>query len=159
MEGKGVTLTCHHCGRQWEMDTLGRLRGLKGDARFSHIPDWYAWERDEVRSEIESGTYRLDCSVKIAMLVDFKSIYQVGDGRLVHDASGFHLTGCDGRLDFHRPGNLTYSLYADYYWYELGDIICIGDNDALYYCFPVGNIPVAKARLATEELYKILKKP
>ena len=35
-------------------------------------------------------------------------------------------------------------------------MISIGDKDGLYYCFPKDKtIPVAKARLATEELYKL----
>ena len=42
---------------------------------------------------------------------------------------------------------------------ERGDVIGIGNRDCLYYCFPKptdGKIPpVAKARLATEELYKM----
>ena len=34
--------------------------------------------------------------------------------------------------------------------------ICIGDNSALYYCFPKsGGDIVAKTRLAAEELYKL----
>lgn len=36
-------------------------------------------------------------------------------------------------------------------------MICIGNTDALYYCFPKGNTPVAKTRLAVEELYKLKK--
>ena len=47
-------------------------------------------------------------------------------------------------------------MYSDYFWYEIGDMICIGDNKILYYCFPkVENVDVAKARLATEEMYKM----
>ncbi len=157
MEGKGTALTCRHCGKRWELDEYGRLRAVSGSAEFPHIPDWYAWERRKVRREIEAGQYRLDCPADILMLVDFEAVYRVGEGRLVHTAEGFHLTGCDGRLDFSRPAALTYSLYADYYWYEIGDMICIGDNDALYYCFPKDNTPVAKARLATEELYKLTR--
>lgn len=44
------------------------------------------------------------------------------------------------------------------YWYEIGDVICIGDARIQYYCFPqdCGDI-VAKARLAAEELYKLVK--
>ena len=156
-EGKGTTLTCHHCGKVWELDELGKMRAREGETEFPRIPDWYAWERAEVRAELESGAYRLDCAVDIGMLVDFKAIYMVGTGRLVHDSSGFTLTGCDGKLHFTRPAKASYSLYADYYWYELGDIICIGDRETLYYCFPKGNVPVAKARLATEELYRLVK--
>ena len=38
-------------------------------------------------------------------------------------------------------------------------MICIGNNDVLYYCFPknAGDV-VAKTRMATEELYKLKKK-
>jgi hypothetical protein len=36
-------------------------------------------------------------------------------------------------------------------------VICIGTNDCLYYCFPKDTTPVAKTRLAAEELYKIVK--
>ena len=156
-EGKGTTLTCHHCGAVYAMDELGRLVRSDGEAAFTHIPDWYAWERAEVRKELEAGAYRLDTEVEIGMLVDFKAVYMVGSGRLVHDRTGFTLTGCEGKLRFVRPAKACYSLYADYYWYELGDIICIGDREIQYYCFPREPIPVAKARLATEELYKMLR--
>ena len=36
-------------------------------------------------------------------------------------------------------------------------MVCIGDNKRLYYCFPKTDAPVAKARLAAEELYKLTK--
>jgi len=154
-EGKGTTLTCRACGKVWELDTLGQMRALTGETEFPHIPDWYAWERQEVRREIEEGRYRLDCAVEIGVLTDFKAIYRIGSGRLVHDAAGFTLTGGDGKLHFVRPAKASYSLYADYYWYELGDIICIGDTEKQFYCFPKEDVPVAKARLATEELFKL----
>ena len=48
-------------------------------------------------------------------------------------------------------------MYADYYWYEIADTICIGNNDVLYYCFPKGGDVVAKTRMATEEMYKLYK--
>ena len=156
-EGKGTRFVCHHCGKAYELDTLGRLGALSGETEFPHIPDWYAWERAEVRREIEAGAYRLDTEVDIGMLVDFKAIYMVGSGRLIHDRNGFVLTGCDGKLRFERPARQNYSLYADYYWYELGDVICIGDTQTQYYCFPKADVPVAKARLATEEIYKLLR--
>ena len=157
MEGKGISLTCHHCGKTWELDTLGQLKAAEGDTECPHIPDWYAWERQEVRKELEAGTYQLDTDVDIGMLVDFKSIYMVGQGHLHHSGDGFVLTGCDGKLSYNQPPLACYGLYSDYYWYEIGDVICIGNKDALYYCFPKGKTPVAKTRLAAEELYKLKK--
>ena len=158
-EGVGETLTCHACGKVYRMDEYGSMKAETGETEFSHIPDWYAWERAEVKRELEAGTYRLDTDVDICMLVDTKCIYRVGDGRLVHTADGFHLTGCDGMLDYGQKPLASYSLYADYYWYELGDVICIGNHRALYYCFPKdSSIPVAKARLAAEELYRLARR-
>ena len=80
MEGKGIHLTCHSCGKKYELTTLGELKALEGETEFSHIPDWYAWERQQVKQEILDGTYSLEADVDIAMLVDFKAIYMVGEG-------------------------------------------------------------------------------
>ena len=158
MTGKGTTLTCGNCGKTWELTPLGQLEAGEGETEFPHIPDWFAWEREQVRQEILDDTYLLDTDVDIAMLVDFKAIYKVGSGHLTHDREGFRLTGCDGRLNYTQKPQACYGLYADYYWYEIADTICIGDNNHLYYCFPKGEAMVAKTRLATEEMYKLYKR-
>lgn len=156
MLGEGTGLSCGECGKKYELTEYGYMEAAEGVTEFRHIPDWYRWERESVRKELESGTYRLDVPVTICMMVNTKCIYRVGSGRLVHTADGFHLTGCDGRLDYTQKPGASYSLYSDYYWYEVGDMICIGNGDMLYYCFPTeGGDVVAKTRLATEELYKI----
>ena len=157
MEGKGTGLTCGGCGKHYELTPLGRLEATEGETEFPHIPDWYAWEREQVRRELLEGTYRLEAEVDIGMMVDYKAIYMVGKGYLTHDREGFTLTGCDGRLRYSQKPLSSYGLYADYFWYEIGDVICIGDRDCLYYCFPRGGDVVAKTRLAAEELYKLLK--
>ena len=158
MEGKGIHLTCHTCGKQWELTPLGEMKALAGETEISHIPDWYAWERQQVRQQILEGSYRLSEEVDIAIQVDYKAIYKVGEGHLTHDASGFHLTGCNGKLDYSQKPQNSYSLYADYYWYEIADCICIGDNEVHYFCFPKDpSVSVAKLRLATEEMYKLHK--
>ncbi len=157
MLGKGTTLTCGHCGKAWEMDTLGQLHAVDGETEYAHIPDWYAWERSEVRRELEEGAYSLETDVDIGMMVDYKAIYMVGQGHLSHSDEGFWLTGCDGKLEYFQGPLACYGLYADYYWYSIADVICIGNADALYYCFPKDGTSVAKTRMAVEELYKMKK--
>ena len=158
MEGRGTTLTCHHCGKQYELTTLGELKALEGETEISHIPDWYRWEREQVKQDILNGDYLLDTDVDIAIQVDYKAIYKVGEGHLTHDRSGFTLTGCDGKLNYTQKPQSCYSLYADYYWYEIADCICIGDNEVHYFLFPrKEGVSVAKLRLATEEMYKLYK--
>ena len=55
MDSKGTILFCKHCGKKWEYSELGELKALEGKTEFSHIPDWYEWERENVRKEIEAG--------------------------------------------------------------------------------------------------------
>ena len=158
MKGAGIRLCCEHCGKQYELTEYGFLQAVSGETAFEHIPDWYRWERACVREEIESGTYHMEIPVTICMMVNMSSIYRVGEGTLIHNNEGFYLSGCDGKIEYRQRPTSSYSLYSDYYWYEIGDVICIGDSNVLYYCFPKesGDI-VAKARLATEELYQLTK--
>ncbi len=158
MHGEGTTISCRSCNKQYLLDEYGELHATEGVTEFSHVPDWFAWQRAEVRRELENGEYRLDSAVDIYMLVDTKALFRVGEGRLTHDTNGFSLVGCDGALKYSQRPTASYSLNADFYWYELGDVICIGNQKELYYCFPKEkDAVVAKARLATEELYKIVK--
>ena len=77
--------------------------------------------------------------------------------RLYHQQLSKHLTNADGKLDYFQSPTASHTLYSDYYWYEIADTIGIGDNEYSYFCFPKGNVSVTKARLATEEIYKIAK--
>ena len=33
----------------YDMTTLGELKAREGETEFSHIPDWFAWQRQNVR--------------------------------------------------------------------------------------------------------------
>jgi len=157
-EGKGTSLTCHACGKTWEMNEYGQLKATEGETEYPHIPDWYTWQRECVRKELEEGTYRLDTPVDITVQTNLKCVYNIGEGHLIHDENGFRLTGGDGKLDYTQSAVASHTLYSDYYWYEIGDVIGIGDTEFSYFCFPKTKTSVTKARLATEELYKMKKK-
>ena len=158
-EGKGIHISCSSCGAKYQLDEYGYLKNENGDTIFDSVPKWSEWERECVKKEIIDGTYLLDCDVDIYALKNLKSIYKIGTGHLIHNSNGFKLTGCDGKLDFSLDPGASYSLYSDFNWYEIGDIICIGDNNVRYYLVPKNcKDVVAKARLATEEMYKLNKK-
>ncbi len=38
-------LFCEACGKRYLMSELGELEAESGETEFSHIPDWYEWER------------------------------------------------------------------------------------------------------------------
>lgn len=156
MRGEGIYLECTACTAKYRLDEYGSLVGENVEARFSHPPLWYAWEREMVREEILRGEYSLDIPVDIMVSVDTKNLFHVGEGRLTHSTEGFHLTDASGELDYTQKPTASYSVNSDFNWYEIGDIVGIGDSECLYYCFPKieGDI-VTKVRLAAEEIYKL----
>lgn len=63
MAAEHSDLFCKHCGSRWHMNEYGRMESMHGSADFSHIPDWYEWEREQVIGEIKEGTYRLKAKI------------------------------------------------------------------------------------------------
>lgn len=156
MLGKGITITCGNCNKSYTLDEYGKL--VAENAKFDCIPSWFAWQRECVRKEIEQKTYKFFEKVNIFMANDTKHIYSVGSGELTHTPEGFKLTSDDGSFEYSQNPQASHSICADFYWYEIGDVISIGNQQALYYCFPKKeNVPVAKVRLAAEEMFKIYK--
>lgn len=156
MLGKGVFITCNSCKKAYELTEFGKLEAVAGETEFEFVSDWYRWERNSVREEIAAGEYRMAFDADIIMYCGNKAVYKVGDGHLLHDCNGFKLEGCDGKLSYTQSPKASYSLYSDYFWYEIGDMVSIGDTAYQYYCFPKKQEEaiVAKARLAAEEMYK-----
>ena len=56
MHGKGTTLVCHNCNKEYELDEHGFMRAVDGDTEFSHVP--IGTNRERVRDEINEGAYR-----------------------------------------------------------------------------------------------------
>ena len=158
MQSHGTQLSCSACGKVWELTELGYLKAIDGEDYFDHVPDWYRWERECVKAEILDGTYGFDVPCDIMMIVDTKALYKVGSGRLSHNVDGFHLRGCDGKIDYRQSSRGMYTCEAIPYWYQIDDVIGMGDHHALYYAFPTEHKEVVgKVKLAAEEIYKILR--
>lgn len=154
--GLGEKLSCLACGKEYRLTEYGKMEALVGQTEFEHIPDWYKWQREQVKQELVEGRYAMDLAVEILMMIDSYRLYHIGEGRLTHDENGLTLVSNDGQLKFHQGATASYTLNSDFYWYQISDTICIGDMSVQYYCLPktTGDV-VAKARLAAEELYKL----
>ncbi len=158
MKGSGVYLTCEKCNTKHILTENGTLEGVDGETLFSHIPTWVDYQKDCVRKEIENKTYNFSERVKIAILKGSKCLYFVGEGNLVHNENGFTLKSDDNLINFNQPALATHTANCDYFWYEIGDVIAVGNEKILYYCFPINQkVPVYKVKLATEEIYKKAK--
>lgn len=158
MNSDGTHLFCEACGKKWELTDHGFLKATNGETEFDHVPDWYAWERECVRKEIIDGTYGFDVPCDIMVFMDWKALYKVGSGRLSHNPEeGFHLTGCDGKLDYRQSSRSMYTCEAIPYWYQIDDVIGLGNNKVLYYAFPTEQKEVViKSKLAVEETFKLI---
>ena len=159
MTSFGSTLKCTECSKEWEMTEYGELKAKTGETEFSHIPDWYEWERENVRKEVEEGRYNSgELDVVVDSLPNAKKFIRLGEGKLIHDMNGFKVWGksADG-TDFEmvKPVESLYSCHIEYqYLFKHGDCIDLNTLDDTWYIYPKGdNFAVTKMALATEELY------
>jgi len=158
MTSSMAKLCCEGCGKVWEMSELGELSAQDGETEFSHIPDWYEWERSNVRREVENGTYSFDAQVRIESLPNAKQFVTFKEaGRLTHNMEGFNLTGTyeDEPFDINWKPPLLHSCHIEYDYMGRGDCIDLNTNDDTFYLFPKGDgFAVTKIALATEEIYR-----
>ncbi len=159
MSSEGSTLRCKHCGKEWEMTELGELQAIDGKTKFSHIPDWYEWERQNVRKEILRGEYSFQCSALVRALPNAKKFIDIGYATLTHNYSGFSLEG-----DYSgNPYNIKisvptiYSCHIEYdYLGKYGDCIDLNTTDNTLYIYPQNcEFSVTKIAIATEELHSL----
>ncbi len=161
MEGKGTTLKCNRCGKEWEMTTLGELRAKDGKTRFSHIPDWFRWERENVRQEVRGGTYSVEDEVEIHTL-PYKRYYDQGTGRFLQDSTGTHFW-CNyfgEPFEMHLAPNELESVHIEFDFLDkkkkrlFGDCLDISKPDDSFWIHPKTKKDVImKISFATEELY------
>lgn len=157
MTSQDDRLICLHCKKTWHYLTDGSLKADEGEDYFTHIPDWYEWERQLVRQEVEEGTYHFESTVRVDSLPNAKGFIDLGVGYLVHDANGFVLTGQYEGEEYRveKPVPSMYSCHIEYnYLGKHGDCIDLNTADDTLYIYPEGKeFSVTKIALATEELH------
>ena len=151
-------LKCEACSKEWEMTIYGELNAIDGETEFSHIPDWYEWERSNVKKEIEDGTYSTgELKVQVDSLPKDR-YFDIGNGTFIHDMNGFKVKTVDKDGDIHemvKDVPSMYSVHIEYqYLFKKGDAIDLNTLTDTWYIYPEGrDFSVTKIALATEELY------
>lgn len=159
---QGCRLWCDECGATWEMDTLSRLKGVNTEAGFSHVPDWYRWEREEVRKEVQAGKYHFEDDVKV---VDYYStkvgFVDVGEAHVVHDENGFTFKGVvNGKpFELNKPLSSMYSVHIEYDFLNKGDAFDIATEQTTYFMYlKTAENYLTKMHFAQEELHDFYAK-
>ena len=166
MSSSGSILKCEACQKEWNMTELGELEALSGETEFSHIPDWYEWERQNVRKEVEEGRYSTgELPVRVDSLPNAAKFIPIGEGTMVHDMDGFRVKVTDSDGDTHEMVKNVPSLYSCHIEYEylgkFGDCVDLNTLKDTWYVYPDPakcEFAVTKMALATEELYFAWKK-
>lgn len=160
MSSKGTEIFCTECGKRWNLEEDGSLRALTGETEFSHIPDWFEWERSEVRRQIEEGEYSFDDDVYVYSLPNCWRFKRIGDAHLTHDPeNGFVLTGeyngKEYRIQRLPDGMDSLHIEYDYCYIDPYDCVDISTDNDSFYCYPTKSDVVTKLAFATEEIYKL----
>ena len=160
MDSKGAELFCTACGKRWIWEETGELRALEGETEFDHIPDWFEWERQQVRKQVEAGEYSFDDEVEVYSMPRQWTFFPLGKARLTHDMeNGFRLRGFYNGQEYyiHRRPEQNNSLHVEYDWAKMKPFDCVDistENDS-FYCYPTQKNIITKMAFATEEIYRI----
>lgn len=160
MASKGANICCTECGKEWYLNEDGTLTATMGETEFSHIPDWFDWEREQVKKQIEEGTYSFYDEVEVYSLPRCWRFEKLGGATLTHDLkNGFTLKGRYNGADYeiNRLPIQTNSLHIEYDYCYLKPLDCIDistENDS-FYCYPKTKTDVVtKLGFAVEEMYQ-----
>ena len=158
MDSKGTELFCTNCGKHWNWNEDGTLQALEGETEFDHIPDWFSWERQQVRQQIERGEYSFSDEVEVYSLPRVWRYIPLGKARLTHDPEkGFVLEGHyrGEKYYIQRQPAQTNSLHVEYDFGPIDkqDYVDISTENDSFYCRPTKKNVITKLAFATEELY------
>ena len=159
MASEGTEIFCAACGKRWNLNEDGSLSALDGNTEFSHVPDWFRWEREQVKQQIEQGQYSFSDDVDVYSLPRAWRFEHLGKAHLTHDAeNGFVLTGhyrdADYRIQRKPIENNSLHIEYDYCYIKPFDCIDISTKNDSFYCYPTKENVVTKLAFATELLYE-----
>ncbi len=161
MDSLGTELFCTACGKRWNLEEDGSLKALSGETEFSHIPDWFEWERAMVRAEIVRGEYSYVDIVDVYSMPRCWKFFDLGKAKVTHDINGFVLEGTYNgnpyRIERKPEGIDSLHVEYDFPHVRRADCFDISTTNDSFYCYPTVPNVVTKLGLATEEIYKLKK--
>ena len=164
MDSKGAEIFCPDCGKRWTLLENGYLKANEGETEFSHVPDWFNWEKEQVRAEIERGEYSFEDDVEIYSQPGCYSFPYLGKGTLTHnEKDGFVVRGHYNGQDFciHRTPIQSSGLHVEYDFGKIkpvADCVDVSTENDSFYCYPTKKNVITKLAFATEILYEKCRK-
>ena len=161
MNSKNDTLYCEHCGKSWWLNYYGELEASDGNTEFKFVSDWYDWERQNVKKEIQEGKYYFECDCHVNELPNSKGYVRLGKGKFVHDMNGLRVEGIRDydnepfKMNLEAASQNTIHVEYNYRYGNYEDCIDMNTLHDTWYVFPQNcEFSVTKVSLATEQIYK-----
>ena len=160
MASEGAEIYCTECGKRWTLLEDGTLSANDGETEFSHVPDWYEWERSRVIEEVMRGEYSFQDDVRVYSLPRCWRFEYLGDAKIRHNAEeGFVLEGTyrgkEYRVQRLPLENNSLHIEYDYCYIEPYDCFDLSTLDDSFYCYPTKQNVVTKLGFATEAIYQM----
>lgn len=158
MASEGTEIFCKECGKRWLLNEDGTLSATEGETEFSRVPDWFLWEKEQVRAQIERGEYSFSDDVEVYSMPRCWRFIKLGNAKVTHDAQkGFVLDGHYNGKDYHieRAPLQTNSLHVEYDYCYIKPYDCFDistENDS-FYCYPTKENVITKLAFATEIIH------
>lgn len=158
MSSHNNVLHCDNCNKEWLMDEYGQLKATTGTTEFCHIPDWFNWQKENIKKEIASGKYYFEDKVRVRTLPNSKRFYNHGEGTLVHSKDGFKLV-CEA---YNEPTTIVWEpintdgCHIEYNYKGEADAIDLSIHEDSYWLYPLtARNVVTKISLATDEFFRL----
>ena len=166
MDSKGEKLFCKKCGALFTMDEYGMLSSCKKDSlpcekapKTMTIPEYYEWERECVKAQIQEGRYSFAQRVRVEALPNAQNFIALGKGFLVHKEEGFYLTFTEYLHE--KPKTLffasraTPSVHTEYDYRGQGQCVTLSTATCTYFLFPLEDgFNATKIQFASEYLFE-----
>lgn len=145
MKTRGNVIQCAKCESSVTQNEYGVLEG----GRFCKVTDWYAWQRECVKEELQNGTYRFENFYRAEKLVGKKYV-DLGEAKITHDETGITASWQGNTLSYKTGVFYTLSFNNDY--------IYLPAKEAVYRFKRLSKVGSnAKLNLAVEEQTKLFE--
>ncbi len=160
MFGEGTTLKCNACGKSWELNEDGTLTANSGETEFTHVPDWFKWQKQNVHDEVWGGTYKMVADCEIFTLPSSNGFVKQGTGMLIQtpEKTVLDVTLYDENKIIEYTGTELESVHVEYQYKGYGDMFDFSIPGDSVWMHPTNRKDIlTKVSLATEEIRDLAK--
>ena len=151
---------CPNCKKEFEMEGSGTTLTCKACGKFSHVPDWFKWQKQNVHEEVFSGTYKMEADCDVYTLPSCKGFINQGKGKLIQTPEKtvleVNLYGEDKVIEY--TGTQLESVHVEYQYKDCGDMFDFSIPGDSVWMHPTNRKDIlTKVSLATEKIRDLAK--